>query len=214
MTTPRITIIDYGMGNLQSVRNALARCGADADISDSPDDITTADALVLPGVGAFGEAMRNLRASGQADAIRAAVGDHVPLLGICLGMQLLAETSEERGTFEGLGILPGHVRRIPVPAGLRLPHMGWNTITFPRADPLFDGVEAGSAFYFVHTYELDGDSDDVIAHTDYGVPVVAAVRRDQVWATQFHPERSQSTGKALLRSFLDLATASAGSGAC
>ena len=201
MNELKITIVDYGMGNLRSVGNALRRVGSASTISSDPADVVGADALVLPGVGAFGEAMRNLEAAGLDHAIRSAVDDGVPLLGICLGMQLLAESSEERGSYRGLGIVPGHVRRVPAPS-LRLPHMGWNTLTFPRPDVLFDGIEPESAFYFVHTYELEADAGDVIAVSDYGGSVVSAVRRGHVAATQFHPERSQTKGILLLGNFV------------
>jgi glutamine amidotransferase len=205
MRALRIDIIDYGMGNLQSVQNALERFGCEVEISSDPATIDNADALILPGVGAFGEAMTNLRQKHFVDPIkRAVLNDRKPMLGICLGMQLLAEDSDERGMNDGLGLIPGHVRRIQPPDGFRLPHIGWNALRVVQPEPLFHDFQDGDAFYFVHSYAFDADPQYVAATTDYGLDVVAAVQRDRIFGVQFHPERSQRKGLRLLRNFLDV----------
>ncbi len=204
MSRPNIVIVDYGMGNIRSVRNALARLGCAVTTSHHAEDILAADALILPGVGAFGEAVANLVSRNLAAPILNAVkGEGKPLLGICLGMQLLADASEERGSFKGLSLIPGEVRRIPVPKGLRLPHIGWNSLKLQRREPLFNDAQDGDAFYFVHSYHFVCDAAHVAAITDYGGDVVAAVQRGRVFGVQFHPERSQSKGLALLGNFVD-----------
>ncbi len=204
----RIVIVDYGMGNIQSVRSAFERLGCTVHLADRPEDLETAEALVLPGVGAFGRAMENLNQRGFSDAMRHAVLErHVPLLGICLGMQLLVEHSEERGEHKGLGLIPGEVRTIPVPHGLRLPHIGWNGLTVTQPSPLLKGVKDGDAVYFVHSLMVDCPAEYVIATCDYGMPVTACIAKDRVFGAQFHPERSQRKGLRLLRNFIDTATA-------
>lgn len=207
-TAVRITIVDYGMGNIRSVHNALTRLGCVVTTSHEPDTIVEADALVLPGVGAFGEAVANLEARRLvAPLLRAVLDDKKPILGICLGMQLLASESEERGNFRGLSLIPGKIRRIPVPEGFRLPHVGWNPVRPRRDGSLFKGIHPGSSFYFVHGYHYVGPPEFVTATTDYGVEIVAAIQREHVLGTQFHPERSQSNGLALLRNFIAYAAA-------
>lgn len=201
---PRIDIVDYGMGNLQSVRNALERLGCEVRVSDQAADLQQADALILPGVGAFGEAMTNLRRLGLVEVLRrAALDERKPLLGICLGMQLLADASEERGQYEGLSLIPGQVKAIPVRADLRLPHMGWNGIAIRQSAPLFAGIPEGGAFYFVHSYHFECDAAHVAAVTDYGTDITAAVQRDHIFGVQFHPERSQRKGQRLLKNFVE-----------
>ncbi len=203
MSKPNIVIVDYGMGNIRSVHNALTRLGCEVSTSHRTEDILAANALILPGVGAFGEAVANLTARKLVDPIINAVKvEGKPLLGICLGMQLLADTSEERGSFKGLSLIPGEVRSIPVPKGLRLPHIGWNSLKIQRNEPLFADAQDGDAFYFVHSYHFVCDAEHVAATTDYGCDVVAAVQRDRVFGVQFHPERSQSKGLALLGNFV------------
>ena len=203
-----IVIVDYGMGNIQSVRSAFERLGCTGCLADRPEDLERADALVLPGVGAFGRAMENLNQRGFSDAMRDAVRNRgVPLLGICLGMQLLVERSEERGEYDGLGLIPGEVRTIPVPDGLRLPHIGWNELTVTRPSPFLEGVKDGDAVYFVHSLMVDCPPEYVIATCDYGMPVTACIAKDRVFGAQFHPERSQRKGMRLLRNFIDIATA-------
>jgi glutamine amidotransferase len=199
----RVAIVDYGMGNLQSVRNALERLNCDVHLSSDPVDLDGADAIVLPGVGAFGEAMNNLAQQGFVEPLQRAVMEtRTPILGICLGMQLLASDSDERGSYGGLGFIPGHVRSIPVPEGLTLPHIGWNEVAIKREELLFRDLHAGDAFYFVHSYRFECDAQYVAATTDYGVEVVAAVQHERIFGVQFHPERSQRKGLRLLRNFL------------
>lgn len=207
-----IGVIDYGMGNIQSVLNAFARIGSSARTVTSGPDLAKCDALVLPGVGAFSKAMANLRAADMVDGICGRVADGVPLLGICLGLQLLADESEEHGCHAGLGIIPGKVRTIPVPDGYDLPHIGWNevSITPQGRSGLFAGVPDDSCFYFVHSYALECDSRYVAATTDHGVPIVAAVQSGSVWAAQFHPEKSQANGFRLLQNFVQHTEATIG----
>lgn len=204
MRQTRIDIIDYGMGNVQSVRNAFERLGCEVRVSGDPTALADADALVLPGVGAFGEAMNNLSERQLIEPLRDAVlNQGKPLLGICLGMQLLADSSAERGSYSGLGLIPGQVREIPVVPGYRLPHIGWNDISVRLPEPLFDKLPEKSAFYFVHSYRFDCDSRYVAGMTDYGADIVAAVQRERIFGVQFHPERSQRKGLRLLRNFVD-----------
>lgn len=204
MSQTKISIIDYGMGNLQSVRNALERVGCEIHISGDPVSLSDADAFILPGVGAFGEAMSNLHKRKLVEPLRRAVLDNgKPLLGICLGMQLLADSSDERGKYQGLSLIPGQVRTIPVSTGLRLPHIGWNDLSIRIRAPLFRNLPDKSAFYFVHSYRFECDSAYISATTDYGVDITAAVQRDRIFGVQFHPERSQRKGLRLLRNFVD-----------
>lgn len=204
MKRVKIDIIDYGMGNLQSVRNALERLGCEVGVSSDPKSIGNADALVLPGVGAFGEAMGNLQQRNLVAPLRRAVLEEgKPLLGICLGMQLLADSSEERGEFRGLSLIPGAVKKISVSAGLRLPHIGWNSVSLRKPDPLFGGIPDGGAFYFVHSYRFECDDTYVAGLTDYGTEITAAVQKDRIFGVQFHPERSQRKGLRLLKNFID-----------
>lgn len=203
MKDSNFVVIDYGMGNLRSVKNALAFLGCEVMISHRPDDVESTRALILPGVGAFGEAMHNLETRGLVEPIRRAVVQNgTPMLGICLGMQLIGECSDERGQHEGLGLIPGKVTRIPAPAELPLPHVGWNSVTVVREDPFLKGVEDGESFYFVHSYCLNTDERYVAARCNYGVDFVAAVQHENLFATQFHPERSQTNGLRLLRNFV------------
>ncbi len=198
-----MAIVDYGMGNIRSVHNAFERLGCSVSSTSSADDISAADALILPGVGAFGEAVANLDSRKLVAPILRAVRDQgKPLLGICLGMQLLADSSEERGSHKGLGLVSGSVVRLAPPGGLRVPHVGWNSIAVSRSDPLFAGTTDGDAFYFVHSYQFACASEYVAATTDYGGPVVAAVQAGRVFGVQFHPERSQSKGLTLLGNFV------------
>lgn len=203
MRPTRIDIIDYGMGNLQSVRNALERLGCNVQITNNPQSLGDADALILPGVGAFGEAMDNLRRLNLIEPLRCAViQEQKPLLGICLGMQLLADSSEERGNYEGLSLISGRVRRIPLSQGLRLPHIGWNGVSVRQCAPLFEGIAEGGAFYFVHSYRFECDLAYIAGVTGYGTDITAAVQKDRIFGVQFHPERSQRKGLYLLRNFV------------
>lgn len=195
-------VVDYGMGNLKSVQNALAVLGCPSIISNRPEDVLSAKAVILPGVGAFGEAMENLhRLQLVAPLSRAYFDLRKPFLGICLGMQLFAEESEERGQHKGLSFLPAKVRRIPAPASLRLPHVGWNSVKILKPAPFFTDVSDGATFYFVHTYCMECPQQYQAATTDYGCTMTAAIQADNLFAAQFHPERSQNNGLRLLRNF-------------
>jgi glutamine amidotransferase len=197
-------IIDYDMGNLRSVENALIAAGGDPLVSADPDVVRKAERLILPGVGAFGDAMENLRRGGMDIAIRDAAAAGTPLLGLCLGLQLLFTSSEEFGTHEGLNLIPGSVRRFDIP-GLRVPHIGWNQLEDMRPSPLLEGVQSGSYFYFVHSFYVDPvDPADAICRTDYGMRFCSIAGRGKVFGAQFHPEKSQDNGKKLLRNFLNI----------
>ena len=205
-----IAIVDYGMGNLRSVQKALLRAGADARIVTSPLALASAEKIVLPGVGAFADAIAKLRATGLDRAVVEAVGQGVPLLGICLGFQLLFDVSYEDGLHTGLGLLPGKVVRFEFPTSrvgepLKIPHMGWNQLTTKPGCPLFRGIENGSHVYFVHSYHAVPINQDVIAATtDYGYDFPAAIWSNNVFATQFHPEKSQAVGRQMLENFVNL----------
>ena len=197
-----IVIIDYGMGNLRSVEKALEAVGGRPVITGNPGAIRKGERLVLPGVGAFGDAMKNLRRSGTDRAIQEAVEAGKPLLGLCLGLQLLFSESEEFGSHQGLNLIPGKVRRFSEP-GLRVPHVGWNQIEGIRPDPLLEDVPEGSFFYFVHSFFVEPDNaGDVLRWTSYGRRFCSIACRGKVWGAQFHPEKSQDVGKRLLRNFL------------
>ncbi|MDX1686557.1 MAG: imidazole glycerol phosphate synthase subunit HisH [Candidatus Promineifilaceae bacterium] len=200
MTT--VTMIDYGLGNVRSVQKALEHVGAEVALTADPDVIRSAGKLVLPGVGAFGAGMAALRERGLVPAIQEAVEQGAALLGICLGMQLLFEESEERGKHRGLALLPGWVVRFPV-NDLKVPHVGWNRIEHDGDHPLLAGVPSGAYAYFVHSfYCAAGDPDDVIASTEYGLRFPAIASRGNVAGIQFHPEKSQHVGLRILRNFV------------
>ncbi|GIP24534.1 imidazole glycerol phosphate synthase subunit HisH [Paenibacillus sp. J22TS3] len=200
-----IAIVDYGMGNLHSVSKACERLGFKAVVTGDPAAILNASGVLLPGVGAFGDAMDHLRESGLDSVVREAAGAGKPLLGICLGMQLLFDSSEEHGAHQGLGILPGRVLRFEGGA-YKVPHMGWNKLEYVNSDgPLFLGLEEGHV-YFVHSYHvLPERQEDLLAVTDYGHPVTAVVGHGNVFGMQFHPEKSGEMGMSLLRNFLAFA---------
>ena len=198
-----VTIVDYGSGNLRSVQKAFEHLGAPAAITDDPGVVASAERLVLPGVGAFGDAMRELRARGLVEPIVAHLRADRPFFGICMGLQLLFETGLEGGRHEGLGVLAGDVSRFELPAGFKVPHMGWNTVSW-RDGGRPAGIADGEHFYFVHSYRArPSDASVVAAEADYGGPFCAAVSRGRLFATQFHPEKSQAAGLRLLRAFLD-----------
>jgi imidazole glycerol-phosphate synthase subunit HisH len=198
-----IAIIDYGMGNLYSVSKAVERIGCEVIVTSDPEQIMAADGAILPGVGAFGDAMANLRETGLVDTVKAYAASGKPLLGICLGMQLLFTESEEHGLHQGLNLLPGRVVRFQ--GSYKVPHMGWNELSFLQSSPLFDGLEQGHV-YFVHSYyALPERSEDLLAVTDYHQPVTAIVGRGSLFGMQFHPEKSGDLGMALLKRFALLA---------
>ena len=195
-------IVDYGVGNLKSIANALGYLGLSSEITGQSDGLERADALILPGVGAFPDAADKLRQTGLDKAVLAQAAKK-PVLGICLGMQLLFDEGEEVRPCQGLGLVGGTVRKIATE--LKLPHIGWNSLTFPNPSPLFKGVEPRSYVYFVHTFcALPDQPSDVLAVTDYGGPVTAAVGRGNVYGCQFHPEKSGETGLQILRNFGEL----------
>ncbi len=201
-----IAIIDYGMGNLGSVARALEELGADPFIAEQPHALATAQRMILPGVGSFREAMIRLNEGGWSAAIKHEVAQGKPLLGICLGMQLLASSSTEGGDSEGLNLVPGKVQRLDaLGCSDRIPHVGWNgAVLTAHAGVLFDSIPDRTDFYFVHSFALQAEHEqDVTAKVEYGVPLVAAVARGCVYGTQFHPEKSSRAGFRILKNFLD-----------
>jgi len=196
-----IAVLDYGIGNLRSAEKALQHLGVDAALTTDPAVARQAAGVVLPGVGAFGRCMEQLRESGLEPVVHEAVEAGTPFIGICVGMQMLFDASEEAPGVKGLGIIPGEVRRLTVTSE-RLPHMGWNTLRIRAGSKLFEGIDDGSWLYFVHSYAPVPDDETVVAATtDYGGTVVAAVEQGRLWATQFHPEKSAANGLQLLRNF-------------
>lgn len=203
---PRICIIDYGMGNTQSVGNAIEHLGADYLISSRREDIQASTALILPGVGAFAAAMENLRRLELVDILTdTVVRQGKPFLGICLGMQLLAQDSVELGLHAGLGWIEGHVVAFEPSHEVRIPHVGWNNCHIRKQEPLFHNLAEDAHFYFDHSYHLTCPHELVSATFDYGGHFVASVQKDNIFATQFHPEKSQRHGLRLLRNFLNFA---------
>lgn len=202
----RGVIVDYGMCNLDSVARAIEECGAQAEVSADPRRLAEASHIILPGVGSFGDAMKQLRERDLVTALRDRVlGDHVPFLGICLGMQLMAARGSEGGDTEGLGLLPARVERlVPDVAGTRIPHVGWNEVRPSQPSALFDGIAPGKDFYFVHSYHVVCDEPaDVLATTPYCGGFVSAVARGgTLFGVQFHPEKSQKPGFRLLQNFI------------
>ena len=196
-----IAIIDYDAGNLKSVEKALLFLGEEAKITSDADEILAADKIILPGVGAFGDAMEKLNTSGLSEVIREAVKRKIPLLGICLGLQLLFEASEESPGVSGLSVLKGTIRRIPDKEGFKVPHIGWNSLAVNTESKLFQGIPQDSYVYFVHSYYLKAEEPIVAATTDYVVDIHAAVEKGQVFACQFHPEKSGEIGLRLLKNF-------------
>lgn len=196
-----IAIIDYGMGNLRSVQKGFEYVGCQAEITNDPAKILNANQVVLPGVGAFSDAMDSLHATGMVEVIKRVVKMNKPFLGICLGMQLLLERSFEGGIIEGLGLIKGDVKRIPQVPGLKVPHMGWNELIY-KESPLFTNLKSDPTVYFVHSYYVDSSEKDcVIGTTDYGSEIQVAVNKGGVYGLQFHPEKSGDTGLQILRNF-------------
>ncbi len=199
-----VSLVAYGLGNLGSVSNMFTRIGAEVRVVSTPDEIRASDRVLLPGVGAFDHGMARLDETGLGDALRDFASTGRPLLGICLGMQLLLDSSEE-GERAGLGLIPGSTRRFARSPGLRVPHMGWNSIRALRSDPLIAGVETDSRFYFVHSYQVvPSRPDDSLAVTDYGGEFTSIMRAGSIMGAQFHPEKSHAFGMTLLRNFAAL----------
>ena len=205
----KVGLINYGMGNLGSVRRALEDLGAQVVVAERPDALDGVDRMVLPGVGAFGEAMARLRAGGWEDALHRQVREQGKvLLGICLGMQMLAASSDENGVTSGLGFIPGRVRRLDaMGCALRIPHVGWNEVRFSDGARLFAGIPQDVDFYFVHSYAVEPDGAGVCATATYGADIAAAVEDGRVLGTQFHPEKSSAAGRQVLRNFLAVPSA-------
>ena len=205
---PRVAVVDYGAGNLRSVTKALERSALRAEVCRDPASLRGMDGIVLPGVGAFADAAGSLRAKGLDQAIMDAIARGRPYLGLCLGLQLLFEESDEHGSNPGFGLLPGRIERFADRDGdgrvLRVPHIGWNTVRFQGSHPMLKGLPDQDCFYFVHSYRaVPRNPAQVVGTTDYGAPFAAAVARDSAFAVQFHPEKSQSSGKRLLDAFAD-----------
>ena len=201
-----IAIVDYGVGNLFSLKSSLAAIGAEAVVTSDPLTLRAADKILLPGVGAFGDAARKLRESGLADLLKELAQAGKPLMGICLGMQLLFEKSYEYGVHEGLGLIPGSVKPIRdvIPADYKIPHIGWNGLHFKGAHPLFASLREGECVYFVHSFYAADCDGAVIATAEYGAELTAAVAKGNVMGCQFHPEKSGNVGLAILRAFAEL----------
>ncbi len=200
-----VAIIDYDAGNIRSVEKAVELLGHEAVVTRDRKTILSADHVILPGVGAFGDAMDKLEKFGLVDTIREAKNQGLPFLGICLGLQLMFESSEEAPGIEGLGLLSGKILRIPEGDGLKIPHVGWNSLTFPNKGRLFQGMEPGAYVYFVHSYYLQAkDPQIVTAATEYGVTIHASVEQGNLFACQFHPEKSSETGLKILQNFLNI----------
>ena len=200
----RVGVCDYGVGNLRSVERALRAAGAESVISGDPSQIAACDGVILPGVGAFSMAARTLRDTGLAEAVREVARNERPVLGICLGHQLLFESSDEGRGGEGLALLRGRVVKLAPAPELKVPHMGWNTITTLRASALLEGIASGSYMYFVHSYAAVPEPADTVAVTDYGGDLAAAVERGMVMGTQFHPEKSGAAGLRVYANFVAL----------
>ncbi|MDK2784810.1 MAG: imidazole glycerol-phosphate synthase subunit HisH [Bacillota bacterium] len=195
-----IAVVDYGMGNLGSVAKALRALGEEVRITSDPAEIAAAPGVMLPGVGAFGDAMAELKARGLVETLKAVAADGRPFLGICLGLQLLFSASEEGGYWQGLGILPGVVKKLR--GRIKIPHIGWNSLTFPRPTPLFQGVGEGSYVYFVHSYKVVPEDEAVVAaRVSYGEDFTAAICSGNIWGVQFHPEKSSRVGLTVLQNF-------------
>ena len=200
-----IAIIDYDAGNIKSVEKALHSLGEEVVLTRDRDTILRADKIILPGVGAFGDAMRNLKKYGLDQVIHEAVEQNIPFLGICLGLQLLFESSEESPGVEGLGILKGKILRIPEQEGLKIPHMGWNSLKLENDGRLFRGIEGEPYVYFVHSYYLKAEEEEIVrAATTYSTCIHASVEKGNVFACQFHPEKSSTVGLKILKNFADL----------
>ena len=200
-----IALIDYDAGNIRSVEKALAALGEETEVTRDAERILAADRVILPGVGSFGDAMGKLHSFQLVDVIKETIRRKTPFLGICLGLQLLFERSEESPGVEGFGILKGEILRIPEKDGRKIPHIGWNSLTFPNPGRLFEGIEENPYVYFVHSYYLKATEPSIVtAETEYGTLIHASVEKDNVFACQFHPEKSSSVGLSILKNFISL----------
>ncbi len=200
-----IAIIDYDAGNIKSVEKALQYLGEEAVITRDQEEILNSDKVILPGVGAFGDAMEKLHQYRLVDTIQEVVDRRIPFLGICLGLQLMFESSDEAPGVEGLGLLPGKILRIPKKGDMKIPHMGWNDIKIKEGAKLFAGLEDHPYVYFVHSYYLQADDPSIVAATtEYGVTIHASVEKDNIFACQFHPEKSSTVGLQILKNFIAL----------
>lgn len=201
-----IRIIDYGVGNLFSLRSSLRAIGIDADYTGNPAEIRKADKLILPGVGAFRDAREALRSTGLDRVVQEEAGKGKPLMGICLGMQMLFDKSYEYGEYEGLGLIPGEIVPMEgrIPKELPIPHIGWNELALKQPSPLMKNTANGDYVYFVHSYYAETPAEYVIATTEYGVEMTAAVQKDNVYGCQFHPEKSSEVGLSILKAFCEL----------
>lgn len=201
-----IRIIDYGVGNLFSLRSSLREIGIDADYTGNPAEIRKADKLILPGVGAFRDAREALRSTGLDRVVQEEAGKGKPLMGICLGMQMLFDRSYEYGEYEGLGLIPGEIVPMEgrIPKDLPIPHIGWNELMLKQPSPMMKNTANGDYVYFVHSYYAETPTEYVIATTDYGVEMTAAVQKDNVYGCQFHPEKSSEVGLSILKAFCEL----------
>lgn len=198
-------IIDYDAGNIKSVEKALLSLGEDVIITRDKDVILSADRVILPGVGAFGDAMAKIRSYGLEEVIKEVVEKKIPFLGICLGLQLLFERSDESPGVEGLGLLKGEILRIPDTSGLKVPHIGWNSLKYPNQGKLFKDLEEDSYVYFVHSYYLKAADESIVkATTEYGTLIHASVEKDNIFACQFHPEKSSEVGLTILKNFVGI----------
>lgn len=200
-----IAIIDYDAGNIKSVEKALEFLGEEVRVTRDEREILSADGVILPGVGAFGDAMRKLVDFGLVEVIRECVSRNIPFLGICLGLQLLFESSEESPGVQGLGLLPGRIVRIPDDGGLKVPHIGWNNLKYPHEGRLFRGLPEDVYVYFVHSYYLQAGEEGIVkAVTEYGTQIHASVEKDNLFACQFHPEKSSGIGMKILSNFIQV----------
>lgn len=199
-----IALIDYDAGNMRSVEKALIHLGEKPIVTRDREKILSADRIILPGVGSFGDAMENLEKFGLPDILKEALDSGIPLLGICLGMQVVFEESEESKGVKGLGFLKGKILRIPAKDGLKIPHMGWNSLEYPREGRLFQDIPEHSYVYFVHSYYLKAEDEDIVTATaDYGVKIHASVERGNIFGCQFHPEKSGEIGLQVLKNFVE-----------
>lgn len=199
--SPNVVIVDYGAGNLRSVARAVAHVGHGPKVTSDPRDVAGADALIVPGVGAAADTMRNLRACGMVEPVRDYIASGRPFFGVCMGQQALLSVSEEGGEHECLGVIPGRVKKLP--GGQKVPHMGWNNVRQTRPHPIFEGIPDESYFYFLHSYYPEpADPAVVIGETEYGVTFASVLARDNIVATQFHPEKSGDMGLRMYRNFL------------